>query len=66
MTAPTTSTAAEPTVPRRVRQIRARLRVIGARRLTLCDRLTDLDDKRERLLAELEQVDRRAYRAEAL
>ncbi len=51
---------------RRVTTIRARLRLIGTRRRAYCDRLSDLDDERERLLVELERLDRAAYRAEAL
>lgn len=50
----------------RVAEIRTRLRAIAAARRELCVQLSELDDERERLLAELEQLDRRAFRDEAL
>ena len=50
----------------RAAQIRVRLRAIATKRRTLCVQLSALDDEREALLAELEQLDRRAYRNEAL
>jgi hypothetical protein len=49
-----------------VAAIRARLRAIADERRELCVRTSQLDDEREQLLAELERLDRRAYREEAL
>ena len=54
-------------VVQRVTRIRVRLRVLGAARHRAHAALVSrLDDEREGLLVELERLDRRAYRAEAL
>jgi len=51
---------------RRVDEIKRHLARIASRRQGLSQMLSEIDDEREQLLAELENLDRKAFREEAL
>ena len=53
-------------VAQRVAEIRTRLRALNTEQCACSDRLAELEDERVRLLVELEPLNWRAFREEAL